>query len=148
MPGPVFLTLLLLAQTPQAPLPWGNELAPPMAVERPATEAEAETRPSFLQTIGRGAFLAYRATLSHAKGNNCRFSPSCSLYGHQAIERVGLPLGLLLFGARLMRGHLNFDRFYRFDGALLVDPLDDTLDWLLGEGLHFRWSSLPPSSSR
>jgi putative component of membrane protein insertase Oxa1/YidC/SpoIIIJ protein YidD len=146
--GRVLFVLVLLSQTPQAPLPWSAELAPPLGVELPVTAPAAEARPSYLQTLARGAYSLYRGTLSRAKGANCNFAPSCSRYGHEAIERVGLPLGLVLFGARLMRAHLNFDRFYRFDGDHLVDPLDDTLDWLLGEGGQDRWHSLPRSSWR
>lgn len=105
------------------------------------TAKPGEARPTVLQTIGRCFYFAYRATLSTAKGNNCAFEPSCSLYGHQAIEALGLLPGLLLFGARLMRSHLNFDRFYRFSGARLLDPLDDTLDWLLARERSITWSS-------
>ena len=47
-----------------------------------------------------------------------------------------------MFGARLMRAHLNFDRFYRFDGVRLVDPLEDTLDWLVAPEETPRWRSL------
>jgi putative component of membrane protein insertase Oxa1/YidC/SpoIIIJ protein YidD len=132
-----FALLLLLAQI--APGPWDQPLAPAFPVERPAAEPAQEPRPTVLQTIGRGFYFAYRATLSKAKGSNCAFEPSCSLYGHQAIEHLGLVPGLFLFGARLMRSHLNFDRFYRFDGARLLDPLDDTLDWLTPREDHPRW---------
>ncbi|MFA5270018.1 MAG: membrane protein insertion efficiency factor YidD [Patescibacteria group bacterium] len=33
----------------------------------------------------------------------CRFSPSCSEYGHQAIERKGVIKGLILMIWRLLR---------------------------------------------
>ncbi|MBL9039462.1 MAG: membrane protein insertion efficiency factor YidD [Archangium sp.] len=122
-----FVTAAVVAQSPG---PWSAPLAPAFDLESPVPVSEPMARPSLSQTIARGVYLAYRATLSSAKGPNCAFSPSCSLYGHQAIERVGLGLGLVLFGARLMRGHLNVDRFYRFEGVHLVDPLDATLSWL------------------
>lgn len=129
--------LMVLAQV--APPPWDMPLAPgfpePVAYASPADEV----RPTVLQTIGRGFYSAYRATLSSAKGNTCIFQPSCSVYGHQAIEHLGLVPGLVLFGARLIRAHLNFDRFYRFDGARLLDPLDDTLGWLTPREDHPRW---------
>lgn len=131
------LLALVLGQV--SPGPWDEPLAPVLAQPVVLLAPEAPVRPTFLQTIGRGFYFAYRATLSSAKGSNCLFEPSCSVYGHQAIERLGLLPGLLLFGARLMRAHLNFDRFYRFDGARLVDPLDDTLDWLTPTEEHPRW---------
>lgn len=122
-----------------APGPWDQPLAPTFDLPAVEVALDAPARPTTLQTIGRGFYFAYRATLSNAKGNNCLFEPSCSLYGHEAIEHVGLVPGLLLFGARLMRSHLNFDRFYRFDGARLLDPLDETLDWLTPREDHPRW---------
>ncbi|MDP3506088.1 MAG: membrane protein insertion efficiency factor YidD [Myxococcales bacterium] len=131
--------LVTVVLTQVAPGPFSAPLAPTFPEPAPEAVATPEARPTFLQTIARGAYGAYRATLSTAKGSNCNFSPSCSVYGHQAIETVGLVPGLLLFGARLMRGHVNFDRFYRFDGARLVDPLDDTLAWLTPREEDLRW---------
>jgi putative component of membrane protein insertase Oxa1/YidC/SpoIIIJ protein YidD len=129
--------LAVLAQV--APFPWDQPLAPAFPAPEAVAAPSPEARPTLLQTIGRGFYFAYRATISSAKGSNCRFEPSCSLYGHQAIEHLGLVPGLVLFGARLMRAHLNADRFYRFDGARLLDPLDDTLDWLTPREDHPRW---------
>ena len=112
--------------------------APPGPLDRrgPRTGRSAV---SPLAHLLRGLVHVYRWTLSPILGANCRFEPSCSLYGHQAIEHLGLVPGLVLFGARLMRAHLNADRFYRFDGARLLDPLDDTLDWLTPREDHPRW---------
>jgi putative component of membrane protein insertase Oxa1/YidC/SpoIIIJ protein YidD len=135
----VSLALLAVVLAQVAPGPWDQPLAPAFPQPEPVQAPPPEARPTTLQTIGRGFYFAYRATLSRAKGSNCAFEPSCSLYGHQAIEHLGLVPGLLLFGARLMRGHLNVDRFYRFDGARLLDPLDDTLDWLTPREDHPRW---------
>jgi putative component of membrane protein insertase Oxa1/YidC/SpoIIIJ protein YidD len=133
--------VLLAVVSQLSPGPWEQPLAPVFTEGAPVAAERADARPTVLQTIGRGFYFAYRATLSSAKGNTCAFEPSCSLYGHQAIEALGLVPGLLLFGARLMRSHLNFDRFYRFSGARLLDPLDDTLDWLLARETSTPWSS-------
>ena len=138
--------LLACALSQVAPGPWDEPLAPVLSQEATAESVPLGARPSFLQEIGRGAFGAYRATMSRAKGANCAFSPSCSVYGHEAIERLGLGPGLLLFGARLMRSHLNFDRFYAFDGVHLVDPLDTTLGWMQPANFPAPWYlSSPPS---
>jgi putative component of membrane protein insertase Oxa1/YidC/SpoIIIJ protein YidD len=135
----VLFTLVTVILTQVSPGPFDAPLAPTFPAETPVVPTAPDSRPMFLQTIARGAYGAYRATLSNAKGSNCNFAPSCSVYGHQAIEHLGLIPGLLLFGARLMRGHVNFDRFYRFDGARLVDPLDDTLAWLTPREGDLRW---------
>ena len=50
-------------------------------------------------------FRAYRAVLSPAIGNACRFEPSCSHYSEEAIARWGLLRGLILTVWRLLRCH-------------------------------------------
>ena len=56
-----------------------------------------------------GAIDAYRATLSPLLGRTglarCRFQPTCSSYGREAIRRYGLPRGAWLTAARLARCH-------------------------------------------
>jgi putative membrane protein insertion efficiency factor len=62
----------------------------------------------------------YRYGISPVIGPRCRFFPSCSDYGQQALDRFGLLRGLWLTGVRLVRCHpWN-------DGGL--DPLPDTFD--------------------
>lgn len=63
---------------------------------------------------------AYRYGISPVIGPRCRFYPTCSEYGLEALGRFGLLRGLWLTGARLVRCHpWN-------DGGL--DPLPDTFD--------------------
>jgi putative membrane protein insertion efficiency factor len=54
-----------------------------------------------------GLIDTYRATLSHAiEGTGlirCRFHPTCSAYGREAILRYGLPRGGALAAARILR---------------------------------------------
>jgi len=47
----------------------------------------------------------YRYGISPLIGPRCRFWPSCSEYGQQALSRHGLVRGLWLTGARLGRCH-------------------------------------------
>jgi putative membrane protein insertion efficiency factor len=62
----------------------------------------------------------YRYGISPIIGPRCRFFPSCSEYGQQALGRFGLVRGLWLTGRRLVRCQpWN-------DGGL--DPLPDTFD--------------------
>jgi putative membrane protein insertion efficiency factor len=47
----------------------------------------------------------YRLLLSPWLGSSCRFEPSCSAYGLQALERFGAASGGYLMLARLGRCH-------------------------------------------
>ena len=47
----------------------------------------------------------YRLLLSPWLGSGCRFTPSCSLYSLQALERHGAGAGTYLTLARLVRCH-------------------------------------------
>jgi putative membrane protein insertion efficiency factor len=49
--------------------------------------------------------LIYRYGISPVIGPRCRFYPSCSEYGIDALVRFGLLRGLWLTGARLVRCH-------------------------------------------
>lgn len=48
---------------------------------------------------------AYQLLVSPMLGQNCRFSPSCSNYSMQAIERFGFFKGSWLTLRRLLRCH-------------------------------------------
>ena len=69
---------------------------------RPADE-------QFSARAGVVAIDAYRATLGALLGKTgivrCRFEPSCSAYGREAVRRYGSPRGLLLTARRLARCH-------------------------------------------
>jgi hypothetical protein len=51
----------------------------------------------------------YRATVSPALGSSglirCRFEPTCSAYGREAIALYGLPRGFALAAGRVLRCH-------------------------------------------
>ena len=59
--------------------------------------------------LALGAIDAYRATLSPLLSRSglvrCRFQPTCSAFGRQAIARYGLPRGAALTLGRLLRCH-------------------------------------------
>lgn len=54
-----------------------------------------------------GAIDAYRATVSPALARSgivhCRFTPTCSEYGREAIARYGFPKGFALTTGRILR---------------------------------------------
>lgn len=45
----------------------------------------------------------FQVVISPQDGPHCRFSPTCSAYGRQAVERFGSLLGPMLAGDRLIR---------------------------------------------
>lgn len=56
-----------------------------------------------LKTIVLWSIRVYQKTLSHIGPPSCRFTPSCSQYGYQAIERHGILKGGSLTLWRLIR---------------------------------------------
>ena len=58
-----------------------------------------------LAWLFRGLILFYRYTFSAFLGTNCRFEPSCSRYGLDAIERYGAIRGGWLTLKRILRCH-------------------------------------------
>ncbi|HEX2544436.1 MAG TPA: membrane protein insertion efficiency factor YidD [Ramlibacter sp.] len=48
---------------------------------------------------------AYRLTLSPWIGSSCRFTPTCSLYSLEALQRHGAAAGAYLTAARIARCH-------------------------------------------
>ena len=69
-------------------------------------------RPPSEQATSRAALAAihgYRATFGYLLGRSgivqCRFEPTCSEYGRQAIARYGSPRGFALAARRIARCH-------------------------------------------
>jgi uncharacterized protein len=61
-----------------------------------------------MKTVARALLSVYRWTLSpffSAMGAECRFTPSCSVYAEQAIDKYGVRHGSLLALKRLLRCH-------------------------------------------
>jgi putative membrane protein insertion efficiency factor len=54
---------------------------------------------------GIALITAYRRFVSPMLPRSCRFTPSCSLYTLQAVERYGLIRGSLMGGRRVLRCH-------------------------------------------
>lgn len=58
-----------------------------------------------MKTLALGAIRLYQLTLSRVLPDSCRFMPSCSQYGYEAIARYGLIRGSWLTLKRLARCH-------------------------------------------
>ncbi len=65
----------------------------------------ARPRMGILQAILIGLIHFYRATLSWLLGGQCRFYPTCSCYGLEAIRRHGSARGSWLTLKRIGRCH-------------------------------------------
>ncbi|WP_293660796.1 membrane protein insertion efficiency factor YidD [Rhodoferax sp. OV413] len=58
-----------------------------------------------MREVLMGIVRAYRFSLSPWLGSACRFSPTCSLYSLEALDRHGATIGSYLTVARLVRCH-------------------------------------------
>ena len=58
-----------------------------------------------MKYLALGAIRLYQLTLSNVFPSTCRFEPSCSRYGYEAIDRYGLFRGGWLTLRRLGRCH-------------------------------------------
>ena len=54
---------------------------------------------------GIALIKGYKRFVSPMLPPSCRFTPSCSLYTLQAIEKYGLPKGILMGTWRILRCH-------------------------------------------
>jgi putative membrane protein insertion efficiency factor len=89
-----------------------------MDAPRPAPSVIADTLRRLPACLASLPILVYRYGISPVIGPRCRFYPSCSEYGIEALGRFGLLRGLWLTGARLVRCHP-----WHSGG---VDPVPDT----------------------
>ncbi|MBA2781760.1 MAG: membrane protein insertion efficiency factor YidD [Actinomycetota bacterium] len=55
--------------------------------------------------VSTGLIRLYRSYLSPMLPASCRFTPSCSLYTLQAIEKYGAPRGIFMGFLRVLRCH-------------------------------------------
>lgn len=52
-----------------------------------------------------GLIKLYQAIISPWLGSNCRFTPTCSQYGIEALKKYGFFYGIYLTTKRIMRCH-------------------------------------------
>lgn len=69
----------------------------------PDSERSRSDAPGVAARILIGLVEAYRILLAPLVGGYCRFVPSCSVYGAEAVRRHGAVRGLALTVRRLLR---------------------------------------------
>lgn len=71
-------------------------------------------------------FILYKSVISSQDGSSCTFTPSCSEYALQAINKKGVVLGSLMTFDRLTRCNgLNPDKYpYDYKRQLFIDPVE------------------------
>lgn len=58
-----------------------------------------------MKYVGMALIRAYQLTLSRVLPSSCRFEPSCSQYGYEAINKFGLAKGSWMAAKRISRCH-------------------------------------------
>jgi uncharacterized protein len=76
-------------------------------VSAPAPPSAAEPNPRTLarvmRSIATAPIIAYQRFVSPAIPRRCKYEPTCSRYGIEAIKRYGILRGPVLAGWRLLR---------------------------------------------
>ena len=78
-----------------------------LALAAPAGEAHAgeDPKPGLFRSTVALWFQVYQRGISPSDGPRCSLHPTCSRYAVEALEGHGVPLGLWMTTARLMRDH-------------------------------------------
>jgi putative membrane protein insertion efficiency factor len=92
----------------------------------------ASTKPSAAEEASKTGFSPgaamirfYQKYISDLRFGHCRFGPSCSQYGIEAIESHGFLKGTVLTADRLVRCNSSAVHYYtRGSGGRLTDPVD------------------------
>lgn len=69
-----------------------------------------------MKYVGMALIRAYQLTISRVLPPSCRFEPSCSHYGYEAINKYGLGKGSWMAAKRISRCH-------PFYNGSLYDPV-------------------------
>lgn len=68
----------------------------------------------------------YRQAISPYLGSNCRFTPTCSLYTYEAIQKLGVLSGVYLGFRRIIKCH----PFHPGGHDPVPDKLEVKLKWI------------------
>jgi putative membrane protein insertion efficiency factor len=93
---------------------------------------------SFLVTILKLPVRFYRLVISPFFPPSCRYSPTCSAYMMEALERHGALKGLWLGLRRLLRCH-------PWHKGAHFDPVPETFNWRIDPRLFIRYKRGKPA---
>lgn len=83
--------------------PWEADVAVAVPRERHTHRQSAPPVYNAAQAIGYFFIRMFQVIVSPQDGPNCKFQPTCSEYGRQAVMRYGLVVGGSLAGDRIIR---------------------------------------------
>jgi hypothetical protein len=86
--------------------PWNADVAAGDAVTDRAHRHTVSRKGNVYNGAQAGAWILIRffqRAISPQDGPNCRFHPTCSRYGQEAVEQHGAVLGAMMAGDRLIR---------------------------------------------
>ena len=129
--GLVAICLMIVCNTVFAgPIETASMKAPksPLADNPPQRSADASGHS--LQAAMLGSVRFFQTWISPVDGPRCNFSPTCSQFGYQAVERHGPVLGVMLTADRLLR--CNYwttagPDYTRLPNGALHDPVANNL---------------------
>jgi putative membrane protein insertion efficiency factor len=92
-----------------------------------AAQPPYETNP--IKLVIKSSFDIYQQLVSTSQGDVCNFSPSCSQFGREALEKHGIIWGSLMTADRLMRcnpwAHTNLYSYYSgIKNSKIYDPIE------------------------
>ncbi|MCX7994343.1 MAG: membrane protein insertion efficiency factor YidD [candidate division WOR-3 bacterium] len=91
-------------------------------------QPRAETNP--VKIVFTTAIRLYQVSISPAQGDVCNFSPSCSNFAREALEKHGIFWGTLMATDRLLRCNPSaiylYDKFYTgIENDKIYDPVEN-----------------------
>ena len=111
----IFLLFPLTVLSAAVTQPWDNNLD--TADDEGSYIVRMEPQISTGRTVAVAAIKTYQKLISHQDGPNCRYTPTCSHYGLEAIQKYGIIPGGLMAADRWLR----CNRW----GSYGYDPVED-----------------------
>lgn len=130
--------LVLLPALAAAEPPWSTAADAPV-VRTEGDGASGAVRPpriassSPVRLVVDALLLAWSRGLTRVDGPTCQLRPTCGAFAKQAVRRNGWLLGSLMAADRIIRSHLDEERYppVRRGGRIrLSDPVDANDFWL------------------
>ncbi|MDR2266830.1 MAG: membrane protein insertion efficiency factor YidD [Christensenellaceae bacterium] len=56
-----------------------------------------------LKALAKSLILIYKRTFSHVVGQGCIYTPTCSMYAYDAVDKYGVLVGSAMSFARILR---------------------------------------------